>query len=258
MPKIFPRYKNWFIAASVFAIVLFLYSFPSFFLGFKSITVKTLTAPYAIYEGIGQYFRSKSRLINDNKALRKKVGDLSLEITRLDDIKEENDRLRELLKFKKKFGFKTISAEVIAREPNDWTGALVIDRGTADGIKTQAAVCSAKGLLGKVVEAGADTSFVALLTHPNFKAGGVIKGTRINGVIVGAGRGAAKMMYIPKNADVQKGSIVTTSGLSLIFPKGILVGKITSIHKSKTGLYKYAIIKPFANPFDEEEILCIL
>lgn len=258
VPKIFPRYKNWFTAASVFAIVLLLSSFPPFFLGIKSITIKTFTTPSFVYRRIEQYFQSKDRLIKDNKALRKKAGDLSLEIIRLNDIKEENARLRALLEFREKLGFKTISAEIIAREPNDWTGAFVIDRGTRDGIKTQTAVCSANGLLGKVVEAGSDTSFVVLLTHPNFKAGGVIKGTRINGVIAGAGKGAAKMMYIPKDAGVKKGAIVTTSGLSLIFPKGIPIGEIVSVHKSKTGLYKYAIIKPFADPFDEEEVLCIL
>jgi len=214
--------------------------------------------PFNVYHTIKRYALSKEQVNKDNRALRKKIGDLSLEVARLSDVSEENERLRELLQFKKNFGFKTISAEIIAREPNDWTRSFIIDRGTRDGIKAQTAVCSAKGLVGKVVESGADTSFVTLLTHPNFKAGGVIKGSRINGVVVGNGKERAKMLYIPLDAYVEKGSIVVTSGLSRIFPKGILIGEVVSTHKSKTGLYKYAIIKPFANFFDEEEVLCII
>ncbi|MCK4851917.1 MAG: rod shape-determining protein MreC [Candidatus Omnitrophica bacterium] len=258
MPKEFPKYKNRIFTACVFAVVLSLLFFPSVFAGIKDLTVRTLTAPFTVYKKLERHFRSRDRLIESNKALRKRVADLSLKIARLDDICRENVRLRALLQFKEKFDFKTISAEVIAREPDDWRGAFIIDRGLRDGMKTRAAVCSAKGLLGKVVEAGIDTSLVILLTHPNFKAGGVIKGSRINGVITGAGKGMAKMLYIPMSADVETGAVVTTSGLSRIFPKGILVGEIVSVEKSRTGLYKYAMIRPFADLFDEEEVLCVV
>jgi len=258
VPKIFARHKNWIIVAGVFAIVLILCSTHSFFIPIRCATVRVIAAPFNAYHKIKQYAISKERVNEDNRALRKRTGDLSLEVARLSDIRDENERLRELLQFKKNFGFNTISAEIIAREPNDWTRSFIIDRGTRDGIKPQTAVCSAKGLVGKVVESGADTSFVTLLTHPNFKAGGVIKGSRINGVVVGNGKEMAKIIYIPLDAYVEKGSIVMTSGLSRIFPKGILIGEVVSAHKSKTGLYKYAIIKPFANFFDEEEVLCII
>jgi len=231
---------------------------PVVFSGIRNLTVNIFTSPVKIYRQIGQFFQSKNELVKENKALRKKVGDLSLEISRLEDVSEENKRLSSLLDFKKGFGFRTVSAEVIARGPENWTGSFVIDKGIADGIKGQAAVCSSKGLLGKVAEAGKNTSFVLLVTHPNFKAGGVIRGSRINGVVVGTGGGSAKMMFIPMDADVKKGSIVTTSDLSKIFPKGILIGEVLSVHVSKTGLYKYAMLKPFAKPFVTEEVLCIL
>ena len=119
------------------------------------------------------------------------------------------------------------------------------------------AVCSAKGLLGKVVEADKHTSSVILLTHPAFKIGGMLKKSRINGIVVGSGKGMAKMLYLPIDADIPEGCIVITSGFSQIFPKGITIGKVVSVRKSKTGLYKYAVIKPSATSFDQEEVLCI-
>jgi rod shape-determining protein MreC len=108
-----------------------------------------------------------------------------------------------------------------------------------------------------VIEVREDTSSAILITNPNFKTGGIVRGTRIHGIVVGAGKGSLRMLYIPLDADVNKGSTIATSESSRIFPKGISIGEIVSVEKSKTGLYKYAVIRPFANPFDQEEVLCI-
>ena len=254
----FLRQKKWLIVLVLSVSILSFYFFLPVLNAVKIVAVKVVAVPFVVCRGIGQRFRGMSLLIEENEALRKKTGDLSLKIARLDNVREENERLRALLRFKKGFGFETISAEVIARDPVHWTGVFVIDRGTGDGIKKQIAVCSAKGLLGKVVQAGGDTSFVIPLTHPGFKAGGVIKGTRINGAIPGVGKGRARMLYMPMDADVNKGETVITSGLSRIFPEGILIGEVVAVHKSRTGLYKYADVKPFADLFNEEEVLCII
>ncbi|MFQ5952251.1 MAG: rod shape-determining protein MreC, partial [Candidatus Omnitrophota bacterium] len=114
-----------------------------------------------------------------------------------------------------------------------------------------------KGLLGKAIEVDKNSSSVMLVTHPNFKTGGMIREGRVNGIVEGAGKGTIRMLYIPLDADVKKGSVVVTSGFSRIFPKGINIGRVVSVERSKTGLYKYAVIKPFVDPFDQEEVLCI-
>lgn len=190
-------------------------------------------------------------------SLRKNIGELNLEAERFKELQKENRRLRELLNFKNRIGFNTVSAEVIVRNPDEWIGSFIIDKGIEDGVEKNSAVCSAKGLLGKVFESRAKTSTVMLITHPGFKAGGMLKDTRINGIIVGGGKDVVKMLYIPIDAEVKKNSIIVTSGFSSIFPKGITIGVVVSVGKSKTGLYKYAIIKPSASSFDQEEVLCI-
>ncbi|MEA3489187.1 MAG: rod shape-determining protein MreC [Candidatus Omnitrophota bacterium] len=207
--------------------------------------------------GAGRYFHSKRGLSEENRSLRGKIGDLSLRIDQLKELRNENKRLRALLRFEKGTGFDTVPAEVVARDPNDWVGSFVIDKGTADGVHKGAAVCSAKGLLGEVVESGENTSSVMLITHPNFRAGAMLKGTRVNGIVEGAGKGMVKIKYIPIDADVRKGMIVITSGLSRVFPKGINIGEIVLVEKSRTGLYKNATVKPSANLFDQEIVLCI-
>lgn len=185
------------------------------------------------------------------------MEELLLEGAQFRELRSENKRLRGLLGFKEHAGIDTVSAEVIARNPNNWIDSFIIDKGTVSGVKKGAAVCSARGLLGKVVDAERDTSSVILLTHPAFKAGGMLRDTRISGIVVGTGGGLAKMVYLPVDAEVKNGTIVITSPFSRTFPKGITIGEVIASGKSRTGLYKYAVIRPFANPFDQEEVLCI-
>lgn len=258
MPKgKFRKNKRQALIVFAAAIVLLLFLTTPLFSHFKRFSLKVFLFPVKVMSQVGKYFSSKDLLMEENQALRKRVADLSIEIVRSQDLKRENERLRGLLNFQNKFDFETVSAEIIARNPNDWLGSIVINKGSNDGVRINSAVCSANGLIGKIVDVNRDTSSVMLMTHPGFKAGGMIKDTRVNAIVVGGGKDALEMMYIPLEADVYKGSIVVTSGYSRIFPKGIKIGTIASVEKSKTGLYKHAVIKPSASSVGLEEVLCV-
>ncbi|MBD3380366.1 MAG: rod shape-determining protein MreC [Candidatus Omnitrophica bacterium] len=257
MPRLLILKRSWIYAASAIAIILVIIFVPSSSSGIRNAAIAALLAPARGLGGVGEYFSSKKDLIRENRSLKKEIGELSLNISRFEDLEEENSRLRELLGFRRNLGFETVSAEVIARNPNDWIGSFMINKGEEDGISKNSAVCSSEGLLGKVVDPGGRISPVMMMTHPGFKTGGILKDTRINGIVVGEGKGRARMLYIPIDAEISPGAEVITSGYSRIFPKGIPVGEVVSVGKSRTGLYQYAVIRPFADPMRQEEVLCI-
>jgi rod shape-determining protein MreC len=244
------------LAVPVVVAVLFLI-FPSFFNFTKDLSIKIITSPLVIFSSAGKYLRSRQSLDEENSRLRAKVTELSLEIERGKDLAEENIRLKELLSFKKNIKYETVSAEVISRDPNNWIGSFTINKGAADGLKRGAAVCSAKGLVGKVDDVFKNTSSVMLITHPGFRAGGMLRESRLHGVIEGDGKGYARMIYLPLDSDIKPGEIVVTSGYGREFPKGLVVGKIVSVEKSNTGLFKIAVILPEADAYDQEEVLCL-
>ena len=218
MLKTFLKTKTWLFIPLIAAIIFILVSFPSFTSGLKSISLRIFLIPEKVRVNLAKHFRSKNDLIRINRALHEEMARLSLQTERLKDLKYENERLRDLLDLKKELEFNTVSAEIIARNPNDWIGSIYINRGSADGIKKNSAVCSAKGLLGKIIEVNKDSSSAMLITHPNFKAGGMVRESRVSGIVEGAGRGMVRMLYIPMDADVEKGAVVVTSGYSRIFP----------------------------------------
>lgn len=257
MPIYSGKYRIHTFIALVLAITVIFLLVPPVFNAIRKLSVKTFAFTSSVFSETGGYFRSKSGLIDANRALNKEVNDLSLEIVQMRELSRENARLRDLLGFASKAGFNTIAAEVIGRNPSDWVDSFIVNKGTATGVQKGSAVCSAEGLLGRVVEAGEHTSSVILITHPGFKAGGMIEDTRVNGIVVGSGKGLLKMLYIPIDAEVTVGSTVITSGFSRLFPKGIVIGTVTAVDVSRTGLYKYAVLAPAADSFSQEEVLCV-
>lgn len=257
MSTLNPLKINWFTIVCVFVIALLILFVPDFRAGVSNFSFKTFLLPVKTISLFTSGIKSGSEIYQENSELKLKYGELSLKLAQMKGLSDENERLRALLDFKKTIVFETIVADVISRNPNDWLESFMIDKGTEDGIKKNSAVCSPYGLVGKVVDAGINNSNVALLTNSGFKVGGILEIQRINGVVVGTGDGFVSMLYLPVDIEINVGETVVTSEFSTIFPKGIPIGNIISVHMSKTGLYKYAIVKPIVNSFDQEEVLCL-
>ena len=73
-----------------------------------------------------------------------------------------------------------------------------------------------------------------------------------NGQLVGL-----KLYYLPKDADLQVGDTIVTSGLGGIFPKGLYVGKVLFLADEDNGAYDACVVSDV--DFEHlEEVLIIL
>lgn len=64
-------------------------------------------------------------------------------------------------------------------------------------------------------------------------------------------------MYIPPDADLVLEDTIETSGIGGIYPKGILIGKISEIIESKNITDRYAIIETAVDFSKLENVLVI-
>ena len=64
-------------------------------------------------------------------------------------------------------------------------------------------------------------------------------------------------MYIPAEADLVLEDTIETSGIGGIYPKGILIGKISEIIDSKNITDRYAIVETAVNFSKLENVLVI-
>ncbi|OGW77542.1 MAG: rod shape-determining protein MreC [Omnitrophica bacterium RIFCSPLOWO2_02_FULL_45_16] len=197
-------------------------------------------------------------LREENRILRDRIDLLTRMAEEGQAINDENARLRNLLDFRKMIPYASMPAQVIGRDPSNWSNSLIIDKGAANGVKQNMAVMSTRGIVGRIVEIGKYSSKVLLITDPNLKVGVLIRRNRQGGVMVGRPGDRCKIIYIALDSDAKPGDKVITAGFGGVFPKGILVGEIEKVGKEEGRLYKYAIVKPSQDLSKLEEVLCII
>jgi rod shape-determining protein MreC len=186
---------------------------------------------------------------------------LSVENQQLKEYQAEVMRLRTLLKYEDAHAeeFDMETARVIARNANNWYEMLTIDKGLSSGVNPGMSVVNADGLVGRVMSANKDSAKVSLITNREIAVGVIVQETRdTSGIVEGIGSGEAlNMINIPYYADIEAGQKVISSGLSEIYPKGLLLGTIQSVKQEEGGLVLRATVRP-AVKFDQlEEVLVI-
>jgi len=208
-----------------------------------------------------EFISTLGRLDKENKKLREQVDQLKGQLYQQEELRQENGRLRELLQYHDQYqkNFSTKVAKVIGRDPGNWFGIITLNKGSNDGIVKNMPVVTPSGLAGKVVAVSANTAQVVLITDPRSGVGAMVQETRVPGVLEGttSGSGETRLIHIPKDVNLVKDQIVITSGIGGTFPKGIPIGRVVSVSDEPTGLFKAAIVVPFADLNRLEEVLII-
>ena len=201
------------------------------------------------------YKQKNEELVRENRELTAQLKDI-------DEYREENERLKRLLKISDDMaGSQTVAARVVAYDDDNWFTYITIDKGEKHGIEVSDAVVTADGLLGQIVEVGYNWAKISTVINPESSAG--VRIVR-NGEI-GIAEGDVKLSkinrcrlgYLISNASVIAGDILETSGLGGIYPPGIKVGKITDVRKDNMGRLDYAEIEPFIDFNNLYEVVVI-
>ncbi|TAL20679.1 rod shape-determining protein MreC [Patescibacteria group bacterium] len=194
------------------------------------------------------FFWDKNETLSKLQELETERNRLIIENSKLRDLQSENETLRRLLAFKKKTEALLLPAQVIAGSSEPDLHTLEIDAGSDDGVAVGDAVISADGLaVGKIREAGANTSRLELLTDRNSRFAAALLGLAARSVIgvVEGGHGTAMIMrLIPEDVSVSLGDTVVTSGLEAGIPRGLLLGRVESVKKEANEPFQTASLSP--------------
>jgi len=206
---------------------------------------------YQMGEGISNFFSSISEigtLRATNEKLQKEVEKLRKENIKLQELMNENKRLKEALNFKtENVELDLKLATITGKNPGNWFKTFTIDKGKNEGVKPGMAVLDEKGnMVGQITEVGDNWAKVLAIIDRNSSVSAVAVRTRDNGVVRGDSNGGLIMIYLPLDAELIEGDVVTTSGMSR-FPKGLIIGKVSKVTRDPGSLLKQAVIKPAAD-----------
>lgn len=195
-----------------------------------------------------RYVRGIGDLALENRALFEEIVYLRGEVRVARDLERDNQMLRELLGFSRRFPTRLISCEVIGRDSTGWWQTVRLDKGAESGVAEDRAVITPDGLLGRTVAVSDETADVLLLSDPTCKVSVRVARSGVLGIMTGLGgapgeQPACRMDYMGLTADIQEGDEIVTSGLGGVFPKGLVAGRVTRVEVSADGLYRTAFLQ---------------
>jgi len=193
-------------------------------------------------------------LDDENKTLRMQNTDLAYDNMQLQDALLENIRLRNLLGFREKSQLQLTAAEVIGQNPHNIVNGLLLNAGSEGGIRKSAAVMTAEGLVGKIINSENNFSVCQILFDPNSRVSAKIQRNREFGVIAWDGGNLLKLLYITKTIKIHMGDVIVTSGMSQIFPENIKIGVVIDVSLEGKGMFQDILVQPSVNFNRLEEV----
>ena len=170
-------------------------------------------------------------------------------------LKEENEKLRQMLEMRQKNPSEFIAADVALVENGSSSEKMYINKGSAQGIKINLPVMFNGYLIGKVSKVSDEYSEVTLLTSKTSKLSVVLNGTDQQ-ILRGNGNGTFSILNY-NEGKVDKNTVfdVETSGVSDILPRGIKIGTLKVTNLNDFNKMKEIRFKPSFNVFDIQSVL---
>lgn len=196
----------------------------------------------------------------ENEDLTLRVRELELELARVSEKAKSADRLTSLLRFSPEANWETRGGRVIGQRlgPNAILETLLIDLGTAHGVRANDPVISPRGVVGRIAKPGLHFSSVLLLSDSTSRIPVITSDGRVPAIVQGQGPGAfLEVKFIPRNDPVAPGEILISSGQGGVFPKGIPVARVVEVTPADVSLFQKVYAEPLLALWYYEELLVL-
>lgn len=197
-----------------------------------------------------------------NRELKAENEKLKLQMLQDNDLVVENQHLTQLLNYKTSHPeFNLQAARIVSRDTATWSNHIIINVGRNDGVEKNMPVVTPDGLVGHIDEAYGSYSEVELITDPRSAVSAIVQraDSRLTGVVKGVADSSSSINLnnIPQYANIKTGDTIITSGLSGIYPKGIVIGSVYKLETTAGGLLQYAVLYPAVNFQSLENVFVI-
>ena len=211
---------------------------------------------------VSDNFATLQEVREENKQLKEKVAELTIENNQLQQNSAELERLQELFKMHQDTAdYPKVGANVSASENSNWFSRFTIDKGSNDGIEVDMNVLSGAGLVGIVTEVGPNYSIVSsIIDDKNVSAMMLETFDKciVSGDLKLIGEGVVKFEQLANNEnEVKVGTQVVTSNISDKYLQGLLIGYVSEVTVDANNLTRSGYIIPATDFHELNEVLVI-
>lgn len=254
------------IAVSFIAILLIFASTYSNFLQPARAFFLDLVAPFydvtdasnLADDWVEDNFTSREQLLQTNRQLKDENLILQRRVNTMAAIQAENARLRQLLGATEFIEESVLIVGLVGTPPDTETHRLIINRGSADGLREGFPVMDAAGLVGQTLTVGAENSVVLLISDRQHALPVEILRTGDRAIAEGTGDyKSIRLRNIPETVDILVGDEIVSSGLGGSFPYGYPVGDVVSVTKNSSTPFLEIEISPRAGLQTSRQMLVL-
>jgi rod shape-determining protein MreC len=156
-----------------------------------------------------------------------------------------------------------VAAEVLHQSVPTDPLTLVVSAGRKQGVRPLAGVVSPEGLVGVVSAVDERSSVVVTWAHPEFRASAMAGDGSVYGIVAPHGtEGPRSWMLelrgVPYRQLVPDGTVIVTSGLGGVFPRGIPLGSVVGVGREAEGWERTYLLRPAAAPASVSHVMILI
>lgn len=217
-----------------------------------------ITVRYQAFQDLVNSPTDVARLRQRNAELESENANLQSQIIALQQQVTEVELLSALLDFaRSQRENEYVTANVVYQDPRPFIKYVIIDVGSDQGVLSGMPVVGAEGLVGRVDAVTASAARVQLITDPDASVSVVIQPSDTTAILTGSVTSDISLENISKDASVEPGNLVLTSGLGGVYPADILIGQVASVRSTATDLFQEAVVQPVID-FSRLDIVLVI
>ncbi|MEE2526268.1 rod shape-determining protein MreC [Hyphobacterium sp. HN65] len=181
-------------------------------------------APVRAVGNIEPYWRNQGRLAEENAELRRRLDetrywrDLALQL------RDQREVYEQALNVESQAMEERIGAWTLGDSDGPFVQSRLIGAGARSGVEDGDPVLNVYGMIGRVVETGQVSSRVLMLTDLNSRIPVMADRSNARAVLVGDNTAYPRLEFLTRDADLQDGDRIVTSGDDGRMPRGLPVG----------------------------------
>ncbi|MCW8936067.1 MAG: rod shape-determining protein MreC [Gammaproteobacteria bacterium] len=218
----------------------------------------TINVPSQLVDWGDELLSSHQQLLDENRKLQEQQLRAQVSLQKLSVLEKENDRLRKMLSAQPKVGELVLVAEILAIDLDPYKQQVILNKGRNKDVYIGQPIIDAWGVMGQVVHLGLFSSTALLISDPSHAIPVQVSRSGLRSTAFGTGNSQSlELRYIPHNADLEIGDVITTSGLGGRFPPNYPVGRITSIERAAGESFATVLAEPVAHLDRSREVLLV-
>jgi rod shape-determining protein MreC len=177
-------------------------------------------------------------------------------------LESENQRLREIIGLGSRLTWGFVPAEALhGRGVRDET-SITLSAGSRAGVARMSPVVAPEGLVGMVESVDPTMSQAQLWTNAEFRVSAMSEDATAFGIVQahtgnGVGSYLMEMRGVPFRTSIKPGTMIVSSGLGGVYPRGIPIGRVINEIKTVETWAQTYLIRPAVFPSDVYSVMIL-